>query len=216
MPVHGPLLRIALGLGLVCAAVVAAAGGIALRGPGVVAVCLAGALAGCVAAAVAREAPGPAHRSTLETAGLAAAATVGVLLVISGTAVLAGGAAALMLTGVLMAGWVGSRWYRDRERAAAADAVAPSWPAPSVSGMPVAALGEEWLRTGAALTGRLTPAVRQRVVARRAQVLDELERRDPAGFARWLAAGPLHVGDPAEFVRGDPPHAAPGTETEAA
>ena len=229
MPARGPLLRFVLGLGLACAAVVAVIGGIALRGPGVVAVCVSGALAGCVAAGVAREAPGPARRSTLETAGLAAAATVGVLLVISGTAVLAGGAAALLLVGVLIAAWAGYRWYGDRQEAAISGATASSWPAarpaagpswpsptPPVSGLPTASLGEEWLRTGTALQGRLAPAVRQRLVARRAQVLDELERRDPAGFARWLAAGPLQAGNPAGFVRSDPPHAAPGAETEAA
>ena len=228
MPTRGLLLRSAVGVGLACAAVVAVVGGIALRGPGVVAVCVSGALAGCVAAGVARETPGQARRSTVETAGLAAAVTVGVLLVVSGTAVLAGGAAALLLVGALIAGWAGSRWYRDRRLVAGSGVAAPSWPgapsaagpswppSPPVSGLPIAALGEEWLQTGAALQGRLAPAARQRLVVRRAHLLDELERRDPAGFARWLAAGPLHAGDPAGFVRSDPPRAAPGAETEAA
>ncbi|MCZ2858266.1 hypothetical protein [Blastococcus sp. VKM Ac-2987] len=226
MPVRGPFLRFLIGLGLVCAAVVAVVGGIALRGPGLVAVCLSGALAGCVAAGVAREDPSPARRSAVEAAGQAAAVTVGALLVVSGTAVLAGGAAALLLVGAGVAAWAVARWARDRREAAARPAtaagihaVAGGWappPSPAVTGLPTTALGEEWLRTGTALQGSLPPAARQRIVSRRAQVLDELERRDPAGFARWLAAGPLHGGDPAGFVRSDPPCADPSTETEAA
>ncbi|MDK3257259.1 hypothetical protein [Blastococcus capsensis] len=227
MPARRPLLRFLLGLGLTCAAVVAVVGGIALRGPGLVAVCVSGALAGCVAAGVARETPGPARRSTVEAAGQAAAITIGALLVVSGTAVIAGGATALLLVGVLVAGWAALRWFRDRQQAATGSLFAtpspvvrplpgPSSPAPAVAGLPTAALGEEWLRTGAALQGPLAPAVRQRIVTRRGQVLDELERRDPAGFARWLAAGPLHGGDPAGFVRSEPPRATPGTEAEAA
>lgn len=231
MPARRPLRRFLLGLGLACAAVVAVVGGIALRGPGLVAVLVSGALAGCIAAGAARETPGPARRSTVEAAGQAAAITIGALLVVSGTAVFAGGAIALLLAGALVAGWAALRWFRDRQQATAAGSAAatslfpavhpipgPSWssPAPAVSGLPTAALGEEWLCTGAALRGALAPAVRQRIVTRREQVLDELERRDPAGFARWLAAGPLHGGDPAGFVRSEPPRATPGTETEVA
>ena len=65
-------------------------------------------------------------------------------------------------------------------------------------------LGLEWLRTTAALSGPLDPAVRQSIVQRRRETLDELERRDPDGFARWLAEGPLPGSDPARYVQGDP------------
>ncbi|MGY1846575.1 MULTISPECIES: hypothetical protein [unclassified Blastococcus] len=213
-----------IGLGLACAAVIAVVGGIALRGPGLVAVCVSGALAGCVAAGVARETPGPTRRSTLEVAGQAAAVTVGVLLVVSGTAVLAGGAAALLLIGFGAAGWAALRWLRDRRDAPArpvtsvgAGPVPTGWtPSTAVAGASTATLGEEWRRTSAELQRPLAPAVRQRLVARRAQVLDELERRDPAGFARWLAAAPLGSADPAGFVRSSPPPADPTAETEAA
>ncbi|WP_456568570.1 hypothetical protein [Blastococcus sp. SYSU DS0539] len=226
MPIRGPFLRFLIGLGLACAAVVAVVGGIALRGPGLVAVCVSGALAGCVAAGVAREDPAPARRSAVEAAGQAAAVTIGALLVVSGTAVLAGGAAALLLAGAGVAAWAAARWARDRRAAAARPAtaagihaVAGGWAPPAsaaVTGLPTTALGEEWLRTATELRGPLAPAARQRIVTRRAQVLDELERRDPAGFARWIAAGPLHGGDPAGFVRREPPRADPSSETEAA
>ncbi|WP_324275897.1 hypothetical protein [Blastococcus brunescens] len=72
----------------------------------------------------------------------------------------------------------------------------------SVAALPTPALGREWLRTSAALTGRLGPVERQALVRRRAETLDELERRDPAGFARWLAEGPAPGSDPAAYVRG--------------
>ncbi|WP_347059268.1 hypothetical protein ABC795_02395 [Blastococcus sp. HT6-30] len=226
VPIRGPFLRFLIGLGLACAAVVAVVGGIALRGPGLVAVCVSGALAGCVAAGVARENPTPARCSALEAVGMVAAVTIGALLVVSGTAVLAGGAAALLLVGVGVAAWAALRWARDRRAAAARPAsvsgihaVAGGWvpaPSPAVAGQATAALGEEWLRTGTELQGPLAPAARQRIVSRRAQVLDELERRDPAGFARWLAAGPMHGRDPAGYVRSEPPRADPSTETEAA
>ncbi|MCF6745410.1 hypothetical protein E9529_14260 [Blastococcus sp. KM273128] len=219
VPVRGPLVRFLIGFGLACAAVLAVVGGIALRGPGLVAVCVSGALAGCVAAGVARETPRPGRRSVLESAGQAAAVTIGALLVVSGTAVLAGGAVALLLVGLAAAGWAARRWVRDRREAALrAVPSAGSWagPAVAVDGASTATLGEEWRRTGAELQRPLAPAARQRLVARRAQVLDELERRDPDGFARWLAAGPLGSADPTGFVRGTPPHADPSTETEAA
>jgi hypothetical protein len=73
-----------------------------------------------------------------------------------------------------------------------------------VTELATAALGGEWLRTTAALGGRLEPAARESIVRRRQEALDELERRDPDGFARWLAAGPAPGSDPADFVHGEP------------
>jgi hypothetical protein len=65
------------------------------------------------------------------------------------------------------------------------------------------ALGQEWVRTSGVLAGRLDPAVRAALVRRRQEALDELELRDPDGFARWLIAGPVPGSDPAEYVRRD-------------
>jgi len=75
---------------------------------------------------------------------------------------------------------------------------------PPVSTLTTRALGEEWVRTTAELAGWLSPAARASLVSRRQEALDELERRDPDGFERWLAAGPAGGSDPAEFVRGGP------------
>jgi hypothetical protein len=70
-----------------------------------------------------------------------------------------------------------------------------------LTGLPIEALGREWTTTTAALAGPLDPRSRSAIVRRREAVLDELERRDPAGFARWLAAGPLSSSDPARYLR---------------
>ncbi|OMQ13785.1 hypothetical protein A7K94_0221150, partial [Modestobacter sp. VKM Ac-2676] len=64
--------------------------------------------------------------------------------------------------------------------------------------------GQEWVRTSAALGQVREPRARQELVRRRQEALDELERRDPAGFARWLAEGATVDSDPAVYVSGDP------------
>jgi hypothetical protein len=76
-------------------------------------------------------------------------------------------------------------------------------------------LGDEWLQTTAALAGRLDPRTRQSLVDRREAVLDELERRDPDGFTRWLAAAPTQGSNPADFVRGGPARRGPVADTDA-
>jgi hypothetical protein len=74
---------------------------------------------------------------------------------------------------------------------------------PPVSVLPTSVLGSEWLRTTSALACRVEPAARQEIIRRRQETLDELERRDPADFARWLADGAASDSDPATFVRGE-------------
>lgn len=74
---------------------------------------------------------------------------------------------------------------------------------PELSELSMEALGREWLRTASALEAAAHPAARALVVQRRQEALDELERRDPVGFARWLAAGVGAGSDPAQYLRGD-------------
>jgi hypothetical protein len=229
-----------MGLGLLGCLVLALAGGVALGASGVIAVVLAGAVAACLATGIAREVPGPRRWAPLEAAVQAAAGTIGVLLVLSGIAALAGGLVATVVASLgavaALAVWLmrtpdrrpraGTR--RPPAPARAPDPLRPSQPLPPVPwhaappavarpeaaggarllppvcDLPTDALGREWTRTTAALAGRLEPAARSSIVARRQDALDELERRDPAGFARWLAAGPLPGSDPASYVDGGP------------
>jgi hypothetical protein len=50
----------------------------------------------------------------------------------------------------------------------------------------------------------MDPGARQSLVRRRQETLDELERRDPEGFARWLASGAAVDSDPAAYVQEGP------------
>jgi hypothetical protein len=223
-----PFLRPLVVVALIVAGLVAVVGGLALRGPGMVAVGVAGALAACLGWGTARESTAPARRSNTEAAVLAAAWTVGVLLVLSGASVLAGGVAAALLAGVAAVAalgvWVARTPKEQTGRAAAgpgptaADNVAaPLSPLPAsvlrgrpaprtgdlppVRAMSTEELGREWLESSASLSARLEPSARTALVRRRQQTLDELERRDPDGFLRWLTTGPVPDRDPAEFVR---------------
>ena len=109
MSTRGPFVRFLLGAGLLCAAVAALIGGVALRGSGVVAVALAGGVAACLAAGVARETSGVVRAKPLEAAALAAAWTIGVLLLLAGAAAVGGGLAAV-LTGAALAATALTVW----------------------------------------------------------------------------------------------------------
>jgi hypothetical protein len=147
-----------------------------------------------------------------EAAWKAAAATAAVIFLVTGLVVLAGGAgAAVVISLAVVTGgvrWLRTVWMPRRARARTTDAVpgtgspAPAWQ-PPVSLMSTPDLGSEWLRTTAAVVRSVGPSERQDIIRRRQETLDELERRDPGGFARWLAAGPGAGSDPAAFVRGN-------------
>jgi hypothetical protein len=95
-------------------------------------------------------------------------------------------------------------------------AAEPAGLLPPVTALTTAELGQEWTRTTAILAGPVGAAARAVLVARREETLDELERRDPAGFARWLAAGPTLSSDPADYVHGGPLRGDPAADTDAA
>jgi hypothetical protein len=184
-------------------------------------VLLAAVVAGCVAAGTAREAaPDNARQAGFEAACRAVGWTVGGLLVVSGAGAVAGAGAAGL---VVLAGAAGlaTRAVLARRRGRQASTVIP-FPAPSGSaagpGWPaeltVAELGRAWVRSSAALSATRDPVARARLVSRRQQALDELERRDPDGFARWLAAGATIDSDPARWVT--PPPSSPASGSEAA
>jgi hypothetical protein len=227
--------RLLLGLAAVTAAAVAVVGGLALRPPGLLAVGLASVVTACLAGGVARESgdgPTAARRgpSPLDAAWRTGAATIVVLLFLSGTAALGGPVLTVMAGAVLAIGGLGL-WLLHAGRpprrnaelgtpppsaggppAAAPRPVTGARPGeavgtvtylPPVATLSTAALGREWLSTTTALAGRLHPSARQSIVQRRQEALDELERRDPAGFARWLAEGAPDR-DPAGYLREGP------------
>jgi hypothetical protein len=204
--------RALVGLGLGCGLVVALAGGVVLHGFILVTVWVAAGLTACVAYG-ARDGD---RAQGLAAARTAAAWTVAVIMLVAGAGVLAGRTvAALMALAAVVQGSVWSwrcaqAWPAAPAGRAAADGgtgerawtVRLARSEVPVSLLPTSVLGSEWLRTTAALDDRLDPQAREEILRRRQETLDELERRDPAGFGRWLAAGPAPGSDPARFVRG--------------
>jgi hypothetical protein len=208
VPVRTLLARSALALLVLVGAALAAVGGVSLGGSGLVAVALAGVVAACVGAGIVRDGEADRPRqAAVDAAWRSAATTVGVLLVLSGSAVLAGGAVTALLAGVGL-GAVLLRWALRSARTDRAVQGGTVVPLVGAGGQPVhtlsvEALGREWLRTSAALAQARGPLARQALVDRRQEALDELERRDPAGFARWLAEAGTIDSDPAPYVSGD-------------
>lgn len=228
MPLRQSLTRLLRWAGTSCVGVLAVVGGLGLHGPGLFAIGVTGLLAASTAVGFAREAIAHDRPSLTEAAVQAGAWTVGLLLALAGLATVAGGFVALLTAVVVAVTWLAVRAARSRPPAstgvrspsdpwAAPGAEALLFPVPppedgrssgaaertsAVSALPTPALGREWLRTSAALGARLSAADRQALVRRRVEMLDELERRDAEGFARWLADGPSSGSDPAAFVRG--------------
>jgi hypothetical protein len=218
--IRGPIARLVCGVVVLCAGGLAIAGGLELHGPGLIAVAVAGALSGCLALGIAREAPGADRRSTTDAAVQTAGWTIGSLLVLSGIALVLGGVAAALAGVCLVIGLVIYGLVRvTRANRTAGAAAVPPGPTPTaarvvrldsaleasgpVRNLSTRELGREWIRTGRLLAAGLRPADRVAVVRRRQEALDELELRDPAGFARWLAAGVDTASDPADYVHGE-------------
>jgi hypothetical protein len=180
-----------------------------LGGSGLVAVALTAVVTACLGAGIARDGNSPHPRqAAVDAAWRTAVGTVAVLLLVSGCAVLAGGAITALLIGCAIGG-VLVRWALAAARGGRPVGGATVLPLTGtddgwVRRLSVEALGREWLRTSAALAQVRTPVARQALAERRREALDELERRDPAGFARWLAEGATVDSDPARYVSGDP------------
>jgi hypothetical protein len=199
---RGPLPRLLSWTGAVVGGGLAVVGGLALRPPGLVAVGLAAVVAACLAAGVVRESRAW-RQSVVDAAWKAGVATVAVLLVLSGTAVLGGAVLTLLVAGVTAGTWTVVRLVRGSRSGPPSVAAAgrPVVVLPPVSSLSTEALGREWVRTTTALAGPLDAGTREAIVVRRQQTLDELERRDPDGFARWLSGVPMPGSDPSGDLR---------------
>ena len=74
-----------------------------------------------------------------------------------------------------------------------------SLPRPTAA-LSTAELCRAWRRSYPLLTLVTDPELLDRLARLRGHYLDELERRDPGGFRRWLEAGARAASDPARFV----------------
>lgn len=75
-----------------------------------------------------------------------------------------------------------------------------------------------WRTSFAVLQYTLAPAERLHIVQTRSALLDELARRNPEGFTRWLGSGARAASDPARYFTGahqQPPHQRPPHEPPA-
>jgi hypothetical protein len=223
--VHGLPGRPALVLAAPFAAVLAVVGALGLDGSAVFGLVAVTALVGGAWAGAAWE-ESRAGDLALVAGVRAALRTGGGLLVLCGAALLVGTTVTLLAGALLAVAAVVLR-RPDASRAAPAGAPLPDEPEgpvvlsplhpaapsfrmgsagsartalPPVRILSSRSLGEEWLRTTALLDAAPDPLTREAVAARRAAVLDELERRDPEGVARWLAGGTARGGNPAEFL----------------
>lgn len=80
----------------------------------------------------------------------------------------------------------------------------PVAPSSSLVTLSTADLCLAWRRSYLALSDMSAGAARWELVTQRRSMLDELERRDPAGFHRWLDAGARAGGDPGRFLAAGP------------
>lgn len=64
-------------------------------------------------------------------------------------------------------------------------------------------LCHEWCRTSLQLLRITEPQATAEIAAGRARLLDELERRNPAGITTWLESGAQAFSDPRRFVSDD-------------
>lgn len=68
----------------------------------------------------------------------------------------------------------------------------------------MSALCASWQDTYRLIRDLPTDSVDHALVAEiRKQLLDEIARRDPAGFARWIHTGPRACSDPSRYLTAD-------------
>lgn len=152
--------------------------------------------------------PGPT-RSPIRAAGRAGAAAGVGGLAVTGLWVLTGPATIPIVAAVALVGaalvlrrHVLARRWRTATSASApavADVVPAVWAA-----MSTADLCQHWRISFTLLRSVTDPRQREAIAASRRQLLDELERRDPEGFARFLASRSPADCYPAHYVRNTP------------
>lgn len=74
------------------------------------------------------------------------------------------------------------------------------WLEQGLESMDDQALCFAWRMSFVAMQRPLSPPLRLRIVTRRQQFLDELERRHPRGFSAWLDSGARAAGDPSRYI----------------
>jgi len=124
--------------------------------------------------------------------GAGAATVVGCLALVGAVDLLGGAAGAVLLSAALLAGCGGALYLRSVVRRG----VGRRGARPPFGRLSTPDLCLAWRRSGPELRATAPGRRYDGLVTLRRILLDELERRDPAGFQRWLAAG----GDPDRYL----------------
>jgi hypothetical protein len=150
-----------------------------------------------------------------DSAVLAGLATVAICAVIVGLVVLLGTASGPVIVILVLAStlWARRALHRASPSASAVrdeQVLSGLEPNREVSGppvvaadMPTAELCLAWRRSYLVLIETPFGARRDEIVSRRRELLDELERRDHAGFVRWIDTGARAASDPGRYLRTD-------------
>ena len=147
----------------------------------------------------------PTHRRRVIGAGGTA---VWLWLVGTGLVVLLGMSTASVLVALLVVGvpaaLLARRALRPVQAAATALPVSAEVRSPALATLSTPELCLAWRRSYLALGELPTGPARGELVTLRQSMLDEIERRDPAGFHRWLEAGARAGGDPSRYMATGP------------
>ncbi|WIX85213.1 hypothetical protein [Amycolatopsis sp. DG1A-15b] len=140
--------------------------------------------------------------TALRAGALAAAIFFALCFTVSGMLATFGGwvTASLVVVCAVAALAAGLRRRAHRPAAGTVAAVTPPPPARPVAALSTDELCTAWRRSYFQLLVSRDAQARRRLVQRRQDYLDEIERRDRSGFLRWLADGARAGGDPGPYL----------------
>ena len=136
---------------------------------------------------------------------LAGAAATALCAVIVGLVSLLGAAGGPVILFLALAGlpWSWRELRRDRGGAPRSTPDRPVFLPVVAAEVPTAELCLAWRRSYLSLLDLPPGPARDRVVSLRRELLDELERRDRAGFGRWIDTGARAGSDPGRYLSTD-------------
>lgn len=161
----------------------------------------------------ATDGPPPPRRGTVRRAARAGIATTVVCLALTGAGSILGAAGGpvilLLLLAVALWAWRARRYLTSSSVAGAGPDARPvvpersstvSEPPPDTAALTTPELCRAWQRSYLALIDVPEGPVREDIAAWRRSLLDELERRDPVGFDKWLRDGARAGSDPGRYL----------------
>jgi hypothetical protein len=137
------------------------------------------------------------------------AAFVAMCLTVTGMIAFVGSVGTMSLLALSVAGvWASRRSWRDSNSPPehgvnTCDSPAPAVPPTPAHALPTDELCVAWRRSYLQLQRATDEQTRQQLIRVRQAYLDELERRDRSGFARWLHDGARAGSDPRRYLSAD-------------